>query len=259
MAGTTLVRDLFWRVSVLLQDSARQFTRWTEEELVGWCNDGQLAIVTMLPMATAQTVALRLKTGTKQSIDVVQATDIKYPDGSSPSSPQYGVQFIELVRNMGADGVTPGPVINISDRNDLDATDANWHAATGQQVQNYVFSTTTPKQFFVTPGATTSPQVWVDATIAFAPSRLIYSVGAFAHDSTDTTKISLDDQYVEPLVNYICARAHMKDTKFAMPSKAASFEQLFVGWLNAKVQTVTGVNPNLSRLPLAASPLSQAQ
>jgi hypothetical protein len=50
----------------------------------------------------------------------------------------------------------------------------------------------------------------------------------------------------------------MKEAEFGDPAKAVAYTQMFTGSLNAKVAAITGVNPNLQRLPLAVEPLGAA-
>ena len=49
--------------------------------------------------------ALKLKPDTLQSIETIVATDCKPGDGTTPMQPIFGMQFIRLVNNMGADGL----------------------------------------------------------------------------------------------------------------------------------------------------------
>ena len=50
----------------------------------------------------------------------------------------------------------------------------------------------------------------------------------------------------------------MKDAEWADGNKATYFANLFLGSLNAKVQVLTGTNPNLKRLPMAPEPIGAA-
>jgi hypothetical protein len=74
-----------------------------------------------------------------------------------------------------------------------------------------------------------------------------------------TTKISVNDEHIDDLVNYVCARAFMKNATFsANGPAAANYTALFTGSLNAKVTALTGNNPNLQRLPFAPEPIGAA-
>ena len=51
-------------------------------------------------------------------------------------------------------------------------------------------------------------------------------------------------------MNYVCARANLKDAKYAEPIKADLFSKAFLGSLNAKVTALKGMNPNVQHLPM---------
>ena len=52
-------------------------------------------------------------------------------------------------------------------------------------------------------------------------------------------------------MNYVVARANLKDAKYAEPAKAALHQSLFLNSLNAKVTALKGASPNLQHLPMA--------
>ena len=74
--------------------------------------------------------------------------------------------------------------------------------------------------------------------------------GTYGWEGSSTVSISIDDKYVDDLMNYIMARAFMKDAEWAAnPAMAQNYTSLFVGSINAQVTALTGVNPNLQSLP----------
>lgn len=249
MASITLVKDVLYRVSVQLHDLSPQFTRWTQRELVSAMNDGQKAIAKYLPSSCSRVDAVKLTTGTKQSIETILAASVKPGDGSTAANVQ-GNYLQSIVRNMGADGLTPGNAIRIVDREVLDVNTPNWHTVSGTPVTVYTFDPRHPKNFYVAPAVPAATNVWVEISYLADPVQIAED-GAFGMDSTDTTVISVDDKYVDDLMNYILARAFMKDAEFATNgNQANSHAQLFVGSINAQVTALTGVNPNLRSLPM---------
>lgn len=265
MAGTILVKDAIGRISSLLQDVSPQFTRWPENEIVNWLNDAHLAITKFLPAANSRIDAIKLTAGTRQSIETIAQANCKPGDGSTPSASILGTQVLDVIRNMGSDGLTPGNSIRLltDGREVLDSQTPNWHTITGAAVSNYMFDPRMPRYFYISPGATASPVMWAEVAytaqpIAIAntgtPGSELYLTGG-----SSTTKISVADEFIDDLVNYVCARAFMKNAQFAGNGPAASnYTALFVGSLNAKVAAMTGNNPNLKRLPFAPDPLGQA-
>lgn len=245
----TLVKDVLHRVSVQLHDVSPQFTRWTQRELVSNLNDGQKAIAKYLPSSCSRVDSIRLVPGTKQSIERILAANIIPGDGSTPAD-VYGNVIQTVTRNMGAAGATPGRAIRIIDREILDVNSPDWHAATGTPISAYAYDPRMPKIFYVTPGVPPATQWWAEVSFLADPVE-VSQVGTYTFDGADTTAISIDDKYVDDLVNYILARAFMKDSEFAAnPQMAQSYTALFTGSINAMAVAMTGVNPNLQSLPM---------
>ena len=251
MASTVLVKDVIWRIAVLLQDTAPQFQRWSERELVHWLNDAQEQIATYLPLACSRVDAIKLVAGTRQSIGAIQAADCKPGDGSTPNVAINGKQFLNPRRNMGADGLTPGRSIRMVERDALDSGNPDWHTVTASSVSSVVYDPQTPRYFYVTPGVTGN--VWIEIAYTASPIKIVNTAAAgseaYLVDGSSTAKITIDDEFTSDLVNYVVARANMKDTKFADPAKANAHTSLFNASLNAKVAAVTGQDPNITVLP----------
>jgi len=263
MAATALVREVLRRVSVLLQDSVPQFNRWSETELVDWLGDAEMAITKFLPAACSRIDAIKLKPGTLQSIEEIAPADCIQADGTLPVATLRGVQLLRAWCNMGADGQTPGAAIRVIDGDSLDTLDPSWHTVKKTVVRSYFYDPATPLHFHVTPGAHATTPVWARIAWIAQPAK-IPNTGTpeaplYAADGASTLRISLADQYVDDLVNYVVARANMKDTQWADGNKAAAFTNLFTGSLNAKVASLTGSSPNLTRLPFAPDPVGVAK
>lgn len=248
MASSIYVKDVLYRVSAQLHDVSPQFTRWTQKELVYWLNDGQKAIAKYMPSSCARVDAVKLKSGTKQSIEKILSTEVLPGDGSTPTD-VYGNHLQAVIRNMGSNGSTPGNSIRVIDREVLDANSPDWHTKTSTSIAAFTFDPRYPKIFYVTPGVPVAG-LWVEVSYLADPVTVSTS-GDYGSGSNDTTKISVDDMYVDDLVNYILARAYMKDAEFAANGNLAqAHSQMFVSSINAQVAARTGVNPNLQSLPL---------
>jgi hypothetical protein len=262
MAGTTYVRDAIWRIAGLLQDVSPQYTRWPETEIVNWLNDAHLAITKFLPAACSRIDAVKLKTGTRQSIETILAADCKPGDGSTPAVPILGTQVLDVIRNMGADGLTPGKSIRLitDGREVLDTQSPTWHTVTASAVAQFVFDPRMPRYFYVYPGVTGT--VWVEVAYTAQPIKIpnTGTLGSelYKVDGSNTFTIQVADEHIDDLVNYVCARAYMKNAQFGNGNSAAAFSGMFVNSLNAKVTALTGNSPNLQRLPFAPEPIGQA-
>lgn len=215
-----------------------------------------MAIAKYLPLSGSRVDAIKLAAGTRQSIAVIADTDCKPGDGSTPSAPIHGVQFLSPRRNMGANGTTPGKAVRMVERDTLDSQDPDWHTRTGSAVSSVVYDPQTPRYFYVTPGVTGT--VWMEIAYAAKPIAIPNTATppseAYKVDGASTQTITIDDEFAEELVDYVVARANLKDVTYAEPAKAALHTQRFLSSLNAKVAAVTGTNPNLTVLPGVTQP-----
>jgi hypothetical protein len=256
---SALVREVIYRASVLLQDIAPQFQRWSERELVSWLNDGQVAIAKYLPSSCARIDVVKLKPGTRQSIAHIVAADVKPGDGGAATD-LYGNFLNDIVRNMGPDGLTPGRPVRVVSRDMMDGQFPDWHTAASKgRVESFMFDPRTPKYFYVYPGVPASGAAqWVELSFLADPVPVAVPAPAapgsetYRADGPSTTPISIDDRFVDDLLNYVLARAYMKDSEFAANAQAATgYTNMFLTSINSQVQALTGNNPNLQTLPLA--------
>ncbi len=188
---TITAKEIIDRASTILQDDTN--VRWTESELLQWFNDGQREIVLHKPDGYTKNESKKLNSGTKQSIS---------PDG---------IQLVSVVRNMGADGNTPGRAVTLIRMDILDTVVPNWHAeAQKTEVKHYMFDDRDPKKFYVYPPADGSTYL-----------EMIYSASPdIVSDINDT--ITLDDVYSNALLDYILYRAYLKDADFAANNQRAT-------------------------------------
>ena len=261
MASTVLVKDVLWSVSVLLQDTVPQYQRHVETELVDWLNDAQVALTKFLPAACSRVAALKLVPGTRQSIEKILIANCKPAEGGTPAFDIYGTQLLDVYRNMGADGLTPGRVVRRTERKVLDSQSPTWHTVVGSAVSSFMYDPATPRYFLVTPGVP-AEGLWIEAAFTAQPTR-IPNTGTpgselYKKDGASTEKISVNDEHRDDLINYCVARANMKPVEWTNADKAAAFSQMFLNSLNAKVTALTGTNPNLKQLPFAPEPIGRA-
>lgn len=213
--ATVTVASVIDKVATLLQDATH--IRWTEDELLGWLNDGQREIVFYKPNSFVKNVAVQMATGTKQSL------------------PADGVQLIDVVRNMGTNGSTPGRAVRITIREILDSQVPNWHAATPETtVKHYMYSVQDPKNYYVYPPNTGTGFV-----------EIVY--GAAPTNATLASTITLDDIYQTVLVDYMLYRAYSKDTEFAADAaRATQHQTAYLSALTGKAKVEVVANPNSS-------------
>lgn len=214
---TIPVQDIIDRVTDLLldKDRADDQARWTDDELIRWLNDSRMAILTRRPAACSKTVVQTLVAGTLQSL----------PDG--------GVMLLDVVRNMGTDGATPGRSIRRTDRQNIDDNDLYWHKGrSSTEISQFTYDDRNPKEYFVFPPATAGTRVQiVHAAIPAAVTAL-----------TDNLDIGLE--YMDAPVNYVCYRAKSKDSEYANAAEAAGFYAAFNDVLGVNAQSQSTTSPN---------------
>ena len=260
MASTILVRHALWRVSVLLSDTDAQYTRWPEVELVQWLQDAQNAIVKMLPLAGSRIDAIKLVPGALQSIASIPAASCKPGDGSTPSVPIIGRQFLRPICNMGTDGLTPGIVPRVVERDMLDAQDPTWQLAANasKTVREVVIDQQNPRYFMVSPPVHATTAVWMRMSYVANPLAIPAGGAAgaevYAYAGSSTQTITIDDEYIDDIVDYVAARAHLKDSKYAEPVRHQLHAGRFLASINGRVAALTGTNPNFTVLPGVSMP-----
>jgi len=205
------------RAEIILQDATN--VRWPEEELTYWLNDAQRAIVLLKPDASAVNAAVLLVAGAKQTI------------------PTSGVQLLDIIRNMGVDGSTPGRAITQVERRILDEQRPEWHTETASAVvKHYMFDERNPRNFYVYPQQPAVSPGYVEMLYSSTPADL----------ATLASVISLDDIYAGPMLLYILSLAYSKDADLspAAPQRAAAYSQGFTAALAGKVSAESLVDPD---------------
>lgn len=208
------VNELFSRIDDLLLDFDR--VRWSETERLRWANEAMGAILTRRPQAFSRREIVPLVAGASQNI----------PDG--------GAMLLDVVRNMGANGTTPGRAIRRTSRTILDDSDRDWYSKTASAtIKNFTFDERLPAGFYVFPPAVAGTQV--ELVYARLPAVVTSNTGSF----------DIGPEYMEAVVNYVCYRCNSKDSEYANgPNVAAGFYQAFEASLGIKTQAETAASPN---------------
>lgn len=218
--ATITVASILTKVSTILQDPTN--IRWPTDELILWLNDGQREVALYKPNAFVVNTAVICVAGTKQTL------------------PAAAVSLIDVVRNMGTNGTTPGNSIRAVSREILDTQVPNWHASTpSATVKHFVYTPLDSKTYYVYPPQPASGQGYVELVYVAAPT-----------DAVSGGVITLDDIYVTALISYILFRAYSKDAEYANNATLAStYYQQFQGLLQGKVTAEAASNPNQALAP----------
>lgn len=215
--ATITAGDNIDKAEIILMDTSN--TRWGESELLGWHNDGQREIVVYKPDACVTNDAVQLSAGIKQSL------------------PSGGIILIDIPRNMGTDGSTPGRSVTLVDKAILDAVNPDWPSATASAtVKHYMHDPRDPLNFYVYPPQPDSNQGYVEEVYTDTPDDC----------ATTGDTISVADIYANALINYILFRAYAKDADYdANDERVRSAWGAFLNSLGVQEQKEAQINPNL--------------
>jgi hypothetical protein len=257
MPATTLVRSVIATVQSQLQDNSPAYRRWPETEVIQALNYAHMALAKYLPQVSSRTDTIRMTSGSRQDLSLVQAANIKPGDGSTPVD-TYGIAVQRVLCNMGSDGLTIGRAVRGPvDRYPKDCFAPTWTTDTGPVVLDIVFDKDQPLQFWLSPTPTTQPHwmrvQWMAQLPKLPdggpPSAEVYTVAG----AQNATTIKVPDSYAEDLANYVIAFLLLKGSKNTQNlAKAQTHAQMFVASINAQAKAVMGSSPNLKVLPFAA-------
>lgn len=221
--GTVLCSKIMEQAAKFLLDEG--YERWTRADLFEGICDGQREIVSIKPDAYAQNSAVKLAAGTKQTI--------------------AGIQLIRVVRNMGIDGTTPGPVIRIADRKRFDQYNPYWHAAPpSAEVQFYMYDEKEdPKTWYVYPPQPDSDAGYAEIIQSIVPPDIALGESPNEYDAV----ITLDDIYKNALLMFVMHRGYLLDADGSpdAAARSAGYYDLFVTSLGRRDLAEKTADPNV--------------
>ena len=205
--------------------------QWTQTELIDYVNDAQSQVVMARPEANPKTISMKLVEGSKQSIPdgSESASDID-PDGITSFS------LIDVIRNMGSDGDTPGRVIRKASMYYLDKNYPDWHTEDPNVVvRNYLYDVRNRHTFYVRPSQPSASQNWIEMVVSAVPNDV----------SAAADLLSLEAVYEPAILAYVLYRAFMKDIaqSDATLAKATGFYTQFQTVLGLKQEAEMRQHP----------------
>lgn len=201
------------RVKTATKDN---YVHWIESEWLRYISDTLLEIASAKPEAFSNNASVPLLAGkTKQTL----------PAGS--------FALLDIVRNMGANGLTPGKPIRLANREDLDRMVPDWHSKTGQAIRHYTYDRRDPKTFYVSPAP--ASVMHVEMVSALTPAAI----------GSSAAQIGLDDIYLPIIVFGALAKAYMKDQSSTVsPQLAQSYYGAFAQAIGIKTDGDKSKSPN---------------
>lgn len=182
--GTILASAIITKARDVLQDSTA--VRWLDAEALRWLNEGQRYIALARPDASSTIGNITLAVGTKQVL------------------PSGGLRLLDVKRNMGVGGATPGAPIRFVAQEILDSQVPDWHSQTAvAALKHFTFDERSPKNFYVFPPSVVSNVI--EALYSVAPADI----------ASVATAITLDDIYEPVLLDYLLYRCYLKDAEYA--------------------------------------------
>jgi len=208
------------RVVEDLQDHLSTTRRYSQPSLLRYLNEAQRLIVGLRPDITATAKSVQQASGTRQAI------------------PSGDMRLIEVIRNMGVDGTTPGRSIRLVDRKDLDAYNRDWHSAPASTtIKSYAFDERFPKYYYVTPPVHASTAVYAEIIVSAAPTDCV----------NDDDPIGIDDIHQTAITDFMLWMAFGRDIDSPTnQALAAQHLQHAYQALGIKMQVDTWVNPRRS-------------
>lgn len=195
--------DIFRRARRILFDPTG--VRWPDSELLSYLNDAQNAIVQYRPEAYAVNAPLLLTSGTRQRI------------------PAGGNRLLRVMRNL-----SPSVrAIREVNRLALDTENPNWHSQTlATEITHFAFDQVSPKSFYVYPPA--APNVSVEIVYSAVPPTV----------AGVESPVTIGDQYVNQLLDWVLFRALSKDSTYAGDlARSGHYLQQFANGLDVAIKT----------------------
>lgn len=184
--------------------------RWTDAKLFRYMSMGQTEIVKLRPSANSVRANVTLTVDKTLQTGIVPAT---------------AIELIEVIRNMGADGNTPGQIITETSFELLDRSDRNWHTATASTVIDQWLKHPAEKTvFFVYPRAHAVTVVQVEILYSKNPVEITALADA----------IEIEEQWRQQLVWYVAGQALMEDEPHADMPRGTAFMSTFYRSLGVK-------------------------
>lgn len=199
--------EVLSRVNKLLNDKV--FIRWPKNELLDYLNDAQRAIVLRRP----------------DSYCADDDEEFSCVEGTKQSLPSDALKLIDIPRNLIGRAIK-GPY----DRAILDDNYPDWYAGnSASYAELFIYDERNPKTFYLYPGVVAGTEL----TVVYSKSPPAITL----EENEAGMVISLDDIYINAIIEWILYRCYMKDAEYAAnPSASTMHLNAFKTQLGEKTQ-----------------------
>lgn len=189
--------------------------RWGADEALLWINDGRREVVTWVPRANTKSAVVTPAGGTRQTLAGLGLSD--------------GLQFVDIPRNMAADGVTSGSAMTPAKRQWLDERKRAWHADLAAEATHFCTSDEDPTACYLWPAKSAGK---IEVIYSAAPVEL-----------TDLSQaIGLADIYANALQLYVLHCFHSKDSEHQKGmQQEQNYYAMFLQLLGVRTQNTRAV------------------
>jgi len=201
---STLVSELILEVSNDLfdQDSYAPYARWDKSDLLSYLNEARLTTAFFKPESNENPMVYQLAAGSRQNLPDGSTVD---PDGAVLPK---AIELVRPVRNMGADGKTPGDSIYPVGPNDMDDVLPGWRSENpAATVQHVIIDPKDRRHFDCFPPQPTVNRGWIEIQCSAVPNAIVVS------DSNYAISINFAEEYVAALKAYTTFKAYARDSK----------------------------------------------
>ena len=226
MTAKDIIEAAAWALHDFDPSTGAGYVRWPKAQLLQFVNVAQLQVVKVLPETNSAFISMQLAAGARQTL------------------PASALRLLTVTRNLGADGLTPGRHVSLTDRASLDSQLATWSTAASAftEVESYVYDDRIPKTFYVYPPLGETDTAYVELGVSKRPTACV----------ADTDVLDLDDIYFSPLLHWVLYLALCLELDDASSSsKALHHYQCFSVELGLESTAAALIAPNFNELYLA--------
>jgi hypothetical protein len=209
---TILAATILDSVAGTLLDTAHR--TWSADELLDYLNE-----------------ALRTTAGARPDMYTVQDF-VVLAGGPLQELPDDGIELIDITRNF------TGRVVTQVDKGLLDEAERFWPRATQvPQVEHYTLDPRNPRRYKVFPPNDGFGSV--EVLYSAIPPQVMY----------DSEEIAIPASYQTPLINFVLAKAYMKNAKRQDLAKSSGYLAQWGQGLGLSASAMTAVLPKVSATP----------